>query len=53
VLPVVKDIRRLAPVLGGLAAGLGGARRMRRRGRRFTMRESLQLLGWFRKLLHE
>jgi N-acetylglucosaminyl-diphospho-decaprenol L-rhamnosyltransferase len=52
-LPVVKDIRRLAPVLGGLATGLGGARRMRRRGRRFTMRESLQLLGWFRKLLHE
>lgn len=52
-LPVVKDVRRLSPVLGGLAAGVGGARRMRRRGRRFTLRESLQLLGWFRKLMDE
>lgn len=55
-LPVVKDPRRFAPVLRGIAAGFGGItarRRLSPGARRFTLRESMDLRGWFRKLLSE
>lgn len=54
-LAVVKDVRRLGPVLRGLAEGVGGmsARRRDPHARRFTLAQSRRLGGWFRKLLYE
>ncbi len=52
-LPVVKDVRRFGPVIGGLYEGFGGARRMRSFGVRFSCAESLRLRHWFLKLLYE
>lgn len=59
-LAVVKDWRRVLPVLRGIVAGYGGIAARRRRGAklpgrpaRIPLRESLQLRGWFLKLLYE
>jgi GT2 family glycosyltransferase len=52
-LPVVKDVRRFAPVLGGLGEGLAGVRRMRAYEQRFSFAASLRLRHWFLKLLYE
>ncbi len=51
-LPVVRDIRRLRPVLRGIAAGYGGIR-ARRQSERFSIRRTIALRGWFLKLLYE
>ena len=55
-LPIVKDPRRATPVLRGFVEGYGGMRARRRLPegiRRFTLRESWHLRGWFLKLLYE
>ncbi len=52
-LPCFRDIRRFAPVVMGFAEGLAGLPRLRGLGRRFTMKETLQLRGWLLKLLYE
>ncbi len=56
ILPILKDPRRTGAVLRGIASGYAGMA-ARRRGvpgsRRFTLRESAALRGWFFKLLFE
>ena len=55
-LPIVRDLRRTAPVLRGIAegyAGLPARRRLPDGVRRFTLRETIGLRGWFLKLLYE
>jgi len=52
-LAVIKDIRRLLPVLRGILSGVGGLIPRRREGRRFTLREAWKLRGWIRKLIRE
>jgi GT2 family glycosyltransferase len=52
-LAVVKDIRRLLPVLRGIVGGARGMIPRRREGRRFTLREAWGLRGWIRKLIRE
>ncbi len=50
---ILRDPRRLAPVLRGTAGGFAGIAARRREGSRFTLRQSWQLRGWFLKLLYE
>ncbi len=55
ILPILKDPGRTGSVLRGIGAGFAGMI-VRRRGpnaRRFTLRESWTLRGWFLKLLYE
>lgn len=51
-LPVLRDFRRLRPVLRGIAEGYGGIY-AHRQSDRFTLRGSIALRGWFLKLLYE
>ncbi|MBE0642631.1 MAG: glycosyltransferase [Bacteroidetes bacterium] len=56
ILPILKDPRRAGPVLRGIAAGYAGMSARRRPSpghRRFTLRETWSLRGWFFKLLYE
>ncbi|MCB2203211.1 glycosyltransferase [bacterium] len=52
-LAIIVDPRRLAPVLKGAASGFAALPARRRSGRRFTMKQSWQLRGWFLKTLYE
>ncbi|MCZ7557217.1 MAG: glycosyltransferase [Bacteroidia bacterium] len=52
-LPVVKDFRRLRPVLDGLREGFGGMGRMRAYAMVFDTAMTLRLRHWFLKLLYE
>jgi GT2 family glycosyltransferase len=52
-LPVVKDVRRLRPVLGGLREGYAGMLRMRAYDMVFGAAATLRLRHWFLKLLYE
>lgn len=56
ILPILKDPRRAGAVFSGIAAGYGGIaarRRLSEGARRFTLRESWSLRGWFWKMLYE
>lgn len=50
---ILRDPRRLLPVLRGAAGGFAGIAARRREGSRFSLRRSWQLRGWFLKLLYE
>jgi GT2 family glycosyltransferase len=50
---ILRDPRRLLPVLRGAAGGFAGLPARRREGSRFSLRQSWQLRGWFLKLLYE
>jgi hypothetical protein len=56
ILPIVKDPRRAGSVFRGIASGYAGMaarRRLAPEARRFTLRESCTLRGWFWKMLYE
>jgi GT2 family glycosyltransferase len=56
ILPILKDPRRAGYVFRGIASGYAGMaarRRLAPDARRFTLRESRKLRGWFFKLLYE
>ncbi len=55
-LPIIKDVHRTKPVFRGISAGfagMGARRRLSPDTRRFTLRESWTLRGWFFKLFFE